>query len=132
MTGPIEIKPEDIIDKPEGFVPKSTGTGGKETGGFDLANIKKMIQDGKEIVDMAQSMGFDLRRFLPGIGGRSKENQTDVMQNTGTPSGAQQAMNFIQLLKAIYGDVTVNEALDNLKRDFGSLKLSELGRKQLK
>ena len=126
---PIEIKPEDIIRRPENLPPG--GEKPSQGGGFNLGDVKKYIKEGKEIVEMAQEMGIDLRRFLP-IGKAGNDNKPDVMQNNATPSGAQQIMNFIKFLQAFYGDITVNEALENLKRDFGELKLSQLRKQQLK
>lgn len=132
MSDGIEIRLEDIIKRPDGSN-INTGGGPADAGGFSLKNIKKQLQEVKGIFDTLQDMGFDLSKFdlnIPGLKKETQDQGQSMEKSSGLATG-QQVMNFVKLLRQIYGDITINEAVDRLKNDFGGLKLSELGRKQL-
>jgi hypothetical protein len=121
---PIEIKPSDIIKRPLDVAIKAA-TGAKQEGGFSLKNIKGYIDQIKEIKELAEGFGLDLSSFglkMPG----QKKGGGDALVPTGPPAigGGQQVRNFLKLLQARYGDITVTELLEKLKTEFGDWKIS--------
>ena len=126
MPEPIEIKPTDIIKRPLELITEAGSAGGaKEPNIFE--QIKAGINQFKEIKKITDELGFDLGSLIPGMAGKKQNSgpaRADAPAPRG-PTGAEQARNFVKLLKVYYGDITVNEALDKLRQDFGPRKLSE-------
>ncbi|HEY82224.1 MAG TPA: hypothetical protein G4O01_02925 [Dehalococcoidia bacterium] len=119
---PVEIRPEDIRPRPPDM-PVGTGPTPAE-GGFSVADLRRQLQEFKELIALAQEMGLGEQLAALGIrlpGGRSAQGSQVV-----APPAQNQVLNFIRLLKQLYGDITVNEALERLKADLGNKRLSEL------
>ncbi len=125
MSDPIEIRPEDIIKRPAILPLKAGGT--KEPGMLEQARSwMKQIKEFKELADemgMGNQLGGILGNLGIKLGGGNQKAEISVEKqaaNTG-----QQVTRFLKLLQIRYGDITVNEALECLRRDFGPVKLSE-------
>jgi hypothetical protein len=104
-------------------MPVGTGPTPAE-GGFSVADLRRQLQEFKELIALAQEMGLGEQLAALGIrlpGGRSAQGSQVV-----APPAQNQVLNFIRLLKQLYGDITVNEALERLKADLGNKRLSEL------
>jgi len=117
MPEPIEIRPEDIIKRP------LTAGATSQAEGFSLKNIKGSIQQLKEMKEMLESLGLD----LSGLGAKLGGKQAAPMPANQAPAATSQnqLLNFIKLLQARYGDVTVNELLEKLRADFGDWNISK-------
>ncbi len=68
MPEPIEIRPSDIIKRPDFLTAKA----GAEAGGFSVKNIKGYIQQIKEIKDLMDDLGIDLGGLGLNLGGGKK------------------------------------------------------------
>jgi hypothetical protein len=123
MPDPIEIRPEDIIRRPANLVPNAVGKAAGEGGGFSIKNLKGYIQQFKEIKDLAESLGVDLSSLGLKMPGQKKE-AAPADARVPALTGVQQIRNFLKLLQAKYGDITVNELLEKLKAEFGDWKIS--------
>jgi hypothetical protein len=121
MPEPIEITPADIIRRPLNVATQGATKAAGE-GGFSLKNIKGYIQQFKEIKDLAEDLGIDLSSFGLKLPGQKKEAVADARDPALT--GGQQIRNFLKLLQARYGDITVNELLEKLRAEFGDWKIS--------
>lgn len=128
MAEPIEITEKDLIDRPLNEAKK-----GEAKQGFNPTNFMKQLKGGieqvKELMDMAQSMGLNIN--LPGFKNQPKERPTDETKMLPGPENIVQQFNsFLALLQMKYGDVSLNELLRKLKEDLGDKKISELKRRQ--
>ncbi len=131
MTDPIEIRAEDIIKRPADLALKagSNAASAKEPG--ILEQVKGYMNQYKEWKKMADELGLgdqlngilgNLGLNLPG-GQRKKEATSGGGERSANT--ARQVQSFIKLLKLHYGDITVNQALEKLRADFGNVPLSE-------
>ncbi len=120
MPEPIEIRPSDIIKRPDFLTAKA----GAEAGGFSVKNIKGYIQPIKEIKDLMDDLGIDLGGLGLNLGGGKKAATPPGPDRPPAMTGAQQFRNFLKLLEMKYGDITVNELLDKLRAEFGDWKIS--------
>ena len=123
MPEPIEIRPEDILRRPLNLVTQAAGKAAGE-GGFSIKNIKGYIQQFKEIKELAESLGLDLSSFGLKIPGQKKDSSGMPEDRAPALTGAAQFRNFLKLLEAKYGDITVTELLEKLKAEFGDWKIS--------
>lgn len=122
MAEPIEIRPGDIIPRPltiTGAAKPAADAGG----GFSLKNIKGYIDQIKEAKELLDSLGIDLGGLGVNLGVKKKENDSSMPDHP-APTGGQQIRNFLKLLQARYGDITVNELLKKLVDEFGDWKIS--------
>jgi len=125
MPEPIEIKATDIIKRPLGG--PGLPPGAESGGGFSIKTIKGYIDQIKEIKKIADDLGIDLGGMIPNIGGKLNLGGKKGAEALALPqarSGVQQVQSFLKMLQLKYGDITMNELLDNLKRDYGKLKIS--------
>jgi len=143
MPEPIEITAKDIIKRPLNAL---TDAAGPKKGNF-ISQIKSGMEQVKEIKKILDDLGINVGDLIGGT------KQTPVIgmntpprnMNTPLPEGiapapapaapaaptpqpltvAQQAKNFLALLRLRYGDISVNELLEKLKAEFGEKKLSD-------
>lgn len=126
MPDPIEIRPSDLIERPETWVAGSS-TPAKGPGLMD--QVKQFIKMAKELKEMQK----DLREFgvnIPGlVGGQAPPQEPPPGAATGTPSSPQDQFRMLAAaLRLKYGDVSVDELIAKLRAEYGSKKLSELTR----
>jgi len=125
---PIEIRPEDIIKRPENL-PVKTGSPGTTTppGKNPLANMKEYMKEAKEMVQMAQEMG--LGDMLGNLGlnlpGKDQAPQGNKDQGQKPANQVNQYQLFVRLLIQQYGNITVDELLVKLKEDYGNKNLDQ-------
>ncbi len=136
MPEPIEITAKDIIKRPLSTAITGVKAGESAKKGNFIQQIKEGLDQFKEIKKTLDEIGIDVGDFLPGLGGKKApagglpapvpmDARAPVAAQ---PTGAQQIKNFLKLLQYRYGDITVNEALEHLKQDFGQVKLSEISK----
>lgn len=125
---PIEITEKDLIERPADL--GESVSIGKE--GTNPMAWLKQIQGGldqlKAIMDTARSLGLNVN--LPGLKVQGQEGQggQGAGVNPVSPVPNQQFALFMEMLKVKYGDVTVNELIEQLRAEFGNKKLSQLGK----
>lgn len=117
MSEPIEIRPADIIKRPLEVATKTA------PGGFNIASIKGYAKDIKELIELAKEMGLDAK--LPGLGNILSLGKKPEAAPPPPPAG-RQILAFIKILQVKYGDVTIVEALDRLRADYGGWRLSDI------
>ena len=127
-----QITAKDIKPRPENL-PLVTGKPGQPSGSPGLMDqIKNGMKQAKEFMDLARELGIDgdignilggLGIKIPGKGKKQAEPGSDPGPSAGN-AGAQ-VKNFLRLMQIRYGDITINELLQHLQRDFGSWKLSD-------
>lgn len=131
MPDPIEITEKDLIDRPAAALPAVVGKAVETSPTQVMGQIKDALKQFQELKKMADSMGLkiDLGKLgglgnLLGGGGDAREDATpNAMKVEGS---AMQFKMFMQLLKMKYGDITIVELLENLKKDYGKKRLSQL------
>ena len=124
---PIEIKPEDIIRRPANLgktalIPK---IGESQS---TLGTIKAQMKQVKEILDIAKQIGFPvdkLKNFLPGMEVQELEPEPKVLP-TKQPQQQSPIKLIHRFLTASYGDITMSELAERLKKDYGNKKLSDI------
>jgi len=122
MSEPLEIKPEDIIRRPTGLDTAKVTTGGK--GNNPLEEIKGYVEQGKELLKLAEDLGLPVDKWkslIPGLAGKNPSPQPDNL----APQ-ANQVLLVQKMLIMAYGDITVNELIEKLKEDYGGKKLSSI------
>lgn len=118
--GPIEIKPEDLIRRP-GNLPITT------SGASKAANLKDQMKQWLDIAKQVDEFtGGKLKTKVGNLlGGQDKQEVRNEIQATqGNP--AQGLLMILRSLQMAYGDLTVNELLDRLKKDYGEYRISQI------
>lgn len=113
----VEIRSQDLIKRP------ADGPGANTTGKTPLAwlkEIKNSIEQAKAIVDALKDSGIN----LPGLAAPGRDAKTEI-HNPGDRQD-QQLQLVLSLLKANYGELTVNEVIEELIKQYGHKKLKEL------
>lgn len=125
MVDPVEITEKDLLDRPLGGKP---GVALTKAPGNILAEIKAGAKQVKEIIDIAKSLGLNLK-LPPGLTGMLGQKGEGSAEPTSDAPGVAQFQAFRQLLIIKYGDITVNDLIDKLRAEMGNRKLSDLGGK---
>lgn len=121
MPKEIEITALDLIKRPGIADAEAAATGGSKNPFEWLKTVKDGIKQVKEIKDSLEQMGIDTSAITNLIGMKpGGAPQPDK------PAGGQQLAVFFQVLKARYGELTINQLLTELKKEYGNKKLSEL------
>jgi len=123
----IEITAKDLIKRPLDMALGGAKTGQGALGG--IKSVQDIIKEVKATIDLLKGIpgvGERLEGILPGLTKGGKPGGSPGKEVATTQGGDFQML--VQLLQLKYGDVTVNEALERLKADFGGAKLSQLTR----
>lgn len=120
-TGPIEIRPEDIIKRPETLPAVSSPETTKQPGILDyLRQLREGMKQFNEVKGQLKEMGIELPGLkIPG----GKQNPEPPPDTGGAFSTVARVLQF---LRGQYGDITLSELGTRLKADYGTTRLSEI------
>lgn len=124
MPEPIEITEKDLIPRPE-----TLPVQGAKAPTSWLSDIKGSLKD---VQDVLNALGIDWKQLIGrnigfGIKGEPKEPLPDARGPGGNP--LEQIQVIVRLIAMQYGDITLNELLDRLKKEYGSKKLTDFLKK---
>jgi len=118
----VEIRPEDIVKKPERLKSVVTGSAPMDF----IKQVKEYLGQAKAIKKELADLGINLGNLdLGGIMGGQKGGQAPA--DAPGPQGSiskENVGNFLRLLMARYGDLPLTEMLGKMQKEFGPVKLS--------
>lgn len=117
MAEPIEIKSEDLIKRPPETVVK------KENPLGWIDQIKSGIKQVKEIIDIAEQLGIKLPGGALGMPAAPAQ---DIKPAKAISAPNPQLAMILQVIGSKYGDMTVTQAIEQLKVEFGNKKIKDL------
>ena len=118
---PIEISASDLIDRPLDVVTVQ-GAATKSPGLMDqVKGVLQMIKQFKDMQKDLKEMGIDLGSMI-GAGVKVQDQPQQPQQPPAAPMDQLRILTKVLMLK--YGDLSVNELIEKLKKDYGNKKLS--------
>ena len=109
---PIVIRPEDVITRPA-VMPETAKKAGGLLGNFNLGQIRQVIKEAREIVNLLNELGLSDQLGKLGIKLPSGIEQTPENMAAEIEKG----FAFLNLLKVKYGDIPISQAIEKAKAE---------------